>query len=276
MKNMCGSQHSHYLSHLLSISICLLLALTSLPAQTAKQLTADACYNELHQLKGSSLWESRVERRTDGHVYLEEEIETVDGPIRHLLSVDGHEPSQSERKQDNDRLRDLMQNPKARLELKNSRDADEKKFDHLLRIIPEAFLLEDQGVQNGLEKVAFRPNPAYKPATYEERALHAMNGFILIDVQQKRLVQLSGTLTEQVDFGYGIIGYLKKGGTVEVNRIRLSPEVWKTRSSRIDLNGRIVLFKTISKQQDETHIDFKPVAPDTTILQALEQMRADR
>ncbi len=276
MKNMQGSHHAHYLSHLLLISICLLLASTTPPAQTAKQLTADACYNELHQRERSSLWESHVERRTGGHVYLEDEIETVDGPIRRLLSVDGHEPSQSERKQDADRLRDLMQSPKARLALKNNRDGDEKKFDHLLRIIPDAFLFEDQGLQNGQEKVAFHPNPAYKPATYEERALHAMSGVILIDVRQKRLVQLSGTLTEQVDFGYGIIGHLNKGGTVQVDRIRLSPDVWKTRSSRIDLNGRFVLFKTISKQQDETHSDFKPVAPDTSILQALAQMKVDR
>jgi len=77
---------------------------------------------------------------------------------------------------------------------------------------------------------------------------------------------------QQVDFGLGVVGQLKKGGTIEVNRIRLSSGIWKTNSSKIDINGRIVLFKTISKQQDETHSEFKPVAPDTNIPQALQQI----
>jgi hypothetical protein len=75
-----------------------------------------------------------------------------------------------------------------------------------------------------------------------------------------------------VDFGYGVIGRLRKGGTVDVNRIRLAPGTWKTSSLRIDINGRFVFFKTINKQQNETHSDFKSVAPDTTILKALERM----
>jgi hypothetical protein len=253
------------------VVFCFLLVLTPLEAQTGKELMADACYNELHQREQHFLWASQVRRRTAGHVYLEEEIETVEGPIRRLLSVDGHEPSQAERKQDDDRLLNLRHNPKARLTLKKDREADEKKFDDLLRVLPNAFLFEDQGEQEGSEKLAFRPNPAYKPMSYEERALHALSGVVLIDVREKRLVELSGTLTQQVEFGYGILGHLNKGGKVEVKRIRLSPDVWKTSSSRLELSGRFVFFKTISKQMDETHSDFKPVAPDTSIQQALDQ-----
>jgi hypothetical protein len=99
-----------------------------------------------------------------------------------------------------------MQNPKAQQAMKKNREADQKKVDEILRAMPDAFLFEDQGRQGGLEKLAFRPNPAYNPTTYEETALHAMSGIILIDLQEKRLAQLSATLTEQVDFGYGVIG----------------------------------------------------------------------
>jgi hypothetical protein len=244
----------------------------ALLAQTGKELMTDACYNEAHQRDENELWASKVQRRTADHVYLEEEFETVEGPIHRLISVDGHEPSPSERKQNDDRLRDLMQNPKARLAAKRNREADEKKFGELLRVMPDAFLYEDQGNQKGLEKLAFHPNPAFAPKTYEETVLHAMSGFVLIDLDEKRLAHLSGTLIQQVDFGFGVIGQLKRGGTIEVNRIRLSPGIWKTNSSKIDINGRIVLFKTISKQQDETHSEFKRVAPDTNIAQALQQI----
>ncbi|MEG9438388.1 hypothetical protein JAO29_19760 [Edaphobacter sp. HDX4] len=245
---------------------------SALPAQTGKELVADACYNARHQLEHKTLWQSQIERRTAGHVYLEEEIETVDGPIRRLISVDGHKPSPSERKQDDDKLRDPVQNPKAQQALKKDSTADERKFDDLLRVIPEAFLFEDQGNQGGLEKIAFRPNPAYIPKTYEERALHAMSGIILIYLQEKRLVQLSATLAQQVDFGCGVLGHLNKGGTINLTRVRVSPGIWKTSSSKIDIGGRVVLFKTISKQCEETHSGFKLVASDTDIAQALQQL----
>ena len=233
---------------------------------------ADACYNELHQRKQNVLWESQVQRRNAGHVIREQEIETVDGPVHRLLSVDGHEPSPSARKQNDERLRDLVQNPRARLELKKNCEADEKLLADLLRVMPDAFFFEDQGTQGSFEKLAFSPNPAYKPKTNEEKVLHAMSGVILIDLDEKRLAQLSATLAEQVDFGYGVIGHLRKGGTVDVNRIQLAPGIWKASSFRFKINGRFVFFKTINKQQDETHSDFKSVASGTTILQALQQI----
>jgi hypothetical protein len=165
-----------------------------------------------------------------------------------------------------------MQNPKAQLAMKKDREADEKKVDDLLRAIPDAFLFEDQGNQEDVEKLAFRPDPAYHPATFEERALNGLSGVILIDLQEKRLVQLSGTLTQQVDFGDGAIAQLKKGGTLEIKRTRLSAGMWKTSFFCLDINGRIALFKPISKQRDETFSDFRPLAPDTTIARAVKQL----
>jgi len=99
-----------------------------------------------------------------------------------------------------------------------------------------------------------------------------MSGVVLIDLDEKRLAVISATLTQQVDFGFGLIGHLRKGGTVNVNRIQIAPSVWKTSSFRIDINGRFIFFKTINKQQEETHSDFKSVASGTTILEALQQI----
>src|SRR5258705_6179406 len=169
------------------VAFCWLLLWPPLSAQTGKELMADACYNEVQQREQNALWASQVQRRTADHVYLEEEIETVEGPIHRLISVDGHEPSPSERTQNDDRLRDLLQNPKARFAAKKNRDADEKKFGELLRVMPDVFLYEDQGNHGGLEKLAFHPNPGFIPKTYEETALHAMSGVVLIDLDENRM-----------------------------------------------------------------------------------------
>ena len=254
------------------LGFCFLLALPPLSAQTARDLIKDACYNELQQRQQNRLWASQIQRRNAGRIYREEEIETVDGPIHRLLSVDGHEPSASERQQDDARLRKLMQNPKAQLAMRKNREADEKKVDDLLRAIPDAFLFEDRGNQEGVENLAFRPNPAYHPTTFEEKALNALSGVILIDLQEKRLVRLSGTLIQQVDLGDGAIAQLRKGGAIEVKRTRLSPGIWKTSFFSLNINGRIALFKPISKQRDETLSGFRPLAPDTTIAQAVQQL----
>jgi hypothetical protein len=268
---MLQNLRPHY-RFLALVAFGVLSVFPQLLAQNLKRLMTDACENELHQRQQDGLWASQVERRTAGHVYHEREIDTVDGPVHRLLSVDGHEPSPSEQKQDDDRLRDLRENPKARLTLKKNREAGEKKVDDLLRVIPDIFLFEDQGKQGNLETLAFHPNPAYKPATFEEMALHALSGVVLIDLREKRLARFSGTLTQQVNFAHGLLGHLNKGGMIEVNRVRLSPGQWGTSLFRTDFDGRFAIFKNISKHLDEIRNDFKPVPPDTNIQCALEQI----
>jgi len=248
-----------------------LSVLPLLSAENPKELMTTACNNEMRQRKQNALWASQVERHTAEHAYREQEIDTVDGPIHRLLSVDGHEPSPSERKQDDDPLRELKENMKARQALNNNRDAEEKKVDDLLGVIPDVFLFENQGKQAEFERLAFVPNPAYKPATYEEMALHAISGVVLIDLTERRLARFSGTPTQQVNFGHGLLGHLNKGGRIEVNRVRLSPGLWGTSLFRTDLDGRFAIFKNISKHLDETRSAFEPVPP-TNVQRALEQI----
>jgi len=260
-----------YCTLLALVAFCALSAFPQVSAQNPKQLMTDVCQNELHQRQQNALWASQVERRTTGHVYREQEVDTVDGPVRRLLSVDGHEPSTSERKQDDDQIRDLKENPKARLMLRRNREAQEKKVDDLLRVVPGIFLFEGQGKQGDFERLAFVPNPAYKPATYEEMALHALSGVVLVDLREKRLARFSGTLTQPVNFGHGLLGHLNKGGMIEVNRVCLSPGQWGTTLFQTDFDGRFA-FKNIGKHLDETRNDFEPVPPDTDIQRALERI----
>ncbi len=259
----------------LSITLIFLTSVSFTPAlvgQTPKELVTDACNNLRRQLQQKVLAASRIERRASGHLYMEDEIETVDGPIRRLISVDGRDLTALERKQDDDRLRDLAQNPKAQQAVRKDHDADAKKLENLLRVIPDAFLFEDDGKEGGAEKIALRPNPDFIPKTYEERAIHAMSGYMTVDLQDKWMVKLSATLQRQVDFGFGVLGHLDKGGSISLTRTRLSPGVWKTSSSKTGITGKMILLKTINKQQDETRSDLRLVAPETSITQAVQQL----
>ena len=219
--------HDRNCGRLLLLTAGLIGTVPLLSAQTAKELMADACYNEIQQRKHDSFWTSEIQRREDGHVYLEREIETPSGPVHRLILVDGHEPSLVQRKGDDDQLRKLMSNPKAQQEMRKSHESDEKTIETLLSVIPNAFLFEDLGRQGNAERLGFRPNPAYVPKSYMEIAMHALSGTVLIDRQEKRLVELSAILKQQVNIGFGLVGSLKKGGTIDVRHARIQPGTWK-------------------------------------------------
>ena len=244
----------------------------ALPSHTAKVLIGDACHNELQQHEKRTLWFYVAERHTNNHVFREQVIETVDAPVRHLLAVDGYPPTSVQMKEENDRHRELLNNASRRHALQKQQDDDDKKMEELLRIIPEAFVFEDQGKEGQSERIAFHPNPGFKPKTYEQRILHALDGIVVIDLHDKRIARLSGSLGTRVGFGYGLIGHVEQGGTTEITRVHLSPGVWKTSAEKIDIDGRFAILKTINKHQDESRTGFEPVAPGTTFAQALNEI----
>jgi hypothetical protein len=264
-----------HVSRFATLAFAVVMALPpapALPSQTAKELIGEACYNELQQREMRTLWSYVAEHHSNNHVFREQVIETVDGPVRHLLAVDGHPPTLVQMKEESDRQQELLNNASRRHAILKQQEDDDRKMEELLRIIPEAFVFEDQGQQGQSERIAFHPNPGFKPKTYEQRILHALDGTVFIDLHDKRIARLSGSLGTRLKFGYGLIGHVEQGGTMEITRVHLSPGVWKTSAEKIDIDGRFVILKTINKHQDESRTGFEPVAPDTTFAQALNEI----
>jgi len=244
----------------------------SLPSQKARELIREACYNEVQQREKRTLWSYVAERHSNNHIFREQVIETVDAPVRHLLAVDGHPPTAVQMKEENDRNQALRNNASRRHAIQKQQGNDDKTMEELLRITPDAFVFEDQGKEGQSERIAFHPNPGFKPKTYEQRILHALDGIVFVDLHDKRIARLSGSLASGVEFGYGVIGHVQQGGTTEITRIHLSEGIWKTSAEKIDINGRFVLLKSINKHQDESRTGFEPVAPGTTFAQALNKI----
>jgi hypothetical protein len=177
-----------------------------LPSEVTGKLVREACYNAVQQREMKSLWSYRVERHEDNHIILEQVIETVDGPVKHLLAVDGHAPIPEQLKEEDERHRSLLKNSAGQSALKRDDDEDSKKMEEMLRIIPEAFVFQDQGKQRGLEKIAFHPNPDFKPKTYGQRVLHTLVGTAFIDLHDKQMARVSASLAQRVEFGLGLLG----------------------------------------------------------------------
>jgi hypothetical protein len=224
--------------------------------------------NELKDRVERGKWMYLITTQEGTQTLTEQQVETKDGPVHRLLAIDGRPLDAYQRQQDNARIDRLLRDPGEQLKVKRAQDDDERKLQTLMHLMPAAFLYDYDGVEGNLVRVKFRPNPNYTPPTYEARVVHSLAGTVLIDLQQKRLAKLSGQLVSPVEFGYGLLGHIDNGGTVEIGRVEVGPLQWKTALIAIHLSGRLVLFKTISKQEHEIRSDFRAVPDDLNVWQA--------
>jgi len=257
------------------LAVALLLAVSCAApasAQSSPPLAAElvnvVVANELADRVERRKWMYVIEKQDGKQTLTEEQVETKDGPLYRVLAIDGRPLDPDQRRQDNGRIDRLLHDPGEQLKIKRAHDEDEQKLETLMRLMPEAFLYDFDGVEGTLVRVKFRPNPNYNPPTYEARVIHSLAGTILIDSQQQRLTKLSGQLISSVEFGYGLLGHIDNGGTVEIGRVEVGASQWKTALIAIQLSGRLVLFKTISKQEYETRSDFRAVPDDLSLSQA--------
>ena len=243
------------------------------PPVPASQLINEVVANELADRAQQRKWMYVIVKREGGQTLTENQVDTKDGPLYRLVAIDGTPLNADQRQQDDARVDRYLHDPNQQLKSKRAHDEDEQKLEKLMRVMPDAFLYDYDGVAGSLVRVKFRPNSNYNPSTYEARVAHSLAGTILIDSQQKRLAKLSGQLIDQVDFGYGLLGHIDHGGTIEIGRVPVSATQWKTALINIQLSGRLVFFKTVSKQQYETRSDFRAVPaslslPDARLLLA--------
>jgi hypothetical protein len=236
--------------------------------QTAAALIHEVVVNELTDRAQERKWMYVVDKRQGKQTFTEEQVDTKDGPLYRLLAIDGTPLDPDQRQQDNGRMDRLLRDPSQQLKLKQGYDEDEHKLEKLMALMPDAFLYDYDGIEGSLVRLKFRPNSDYSPPTYEARVAHSLAGTILIDPQQKRLAKLSGRLTNRVEFGFGLFGHIDDGGTIEIGRAEVGPLQWKTALIKIQISGRLVFFKTISKQEFETRSDFRAVSGDLSLLEA--------
>jgi hypothetical protein len=96
-----------------------------------------------------------------------------------------------------------------------------------------------------------------------------MSGELWVDARYKRLAELDGRLNENVDFGYGILGRLYKGGWFQLKRTQASTTDWKTERLEVHMSGRAMLFKTIARETSETRGGFVPVPAGMNLAQGI-------
>jgi hypothetical protein len=235
----------------------------------AQQLIKDVAYNELQDRECDSFWTYQVEQKIGPTSYIKHQVETEHGPIFRILVEDGKPLTGQEENKEEQRLNTLLNNPGALEKNLEYHLQDEERVQRLIKLMPEAFLFDPDGPPSGdMITFRFRPNPDFKPPTYEARVFHGMAGTIEVNQRLKRFVAMHGTVITRIDFGYGLLGYVDKGGQFALHREQVSETRWKTDLVDVHVSGHVILFKSVSKDHHEERTEFQPVPKSISLNEA--------
>jgi hypothetical protein len=237
--------------------------------EPAQKLVREVVYNELHDHDTHGYWRYWIRQRVQNGTRLQEQVETADGPITRMVEANGQPLDAHTRDEEQSRLDHLVDSPLARATHRRAYLEDEKRISAVFALLPDAFLYQEAGEENGCRHLRFQPNPGFAPHSMQSRIFHAMSGDMWLDARMKRLVRLEGRLDDNVDFGFGLLGRLDKGGWFRMQRVQVSPTEWKTQQLEIHLSGRAVLFNTIARQTSEVRGGFAAVPAGLNLAQGV-------
>jgi hypothetical protein len=249
------------------------VVLAQLPAN-ANDFARDFFDHEVEaQTQDRSLWSYRETKREDGKLNLYDVYQTRQGEIERLVASGGRPLTAKELTQEDSRIHDVISDPSQMRQRQKKQHDDGEQARNLLRMFPDAFQFWYDGTDGPLVRLQFSPNPKFRPPDHAAQVFHHMQGSVLVNADQRRLAAIDGTLTSEVKFFGGLLGYLEKGGKFNVEQKEVAPKVWEVSVMHVHMSGKALLFKSIDEQEDETYSDFKEVPADTSLEQAAQRLK---
>lgn len=245
-------------------------AATPHPTDT-RQLARGILQNELRAEENDhSLWCYRELTRGQGNEWLFAYCQTNAGALHRLLAVNGRPLDQRQREAEQQRIRKVVQDPEEVRQSQKTVEADVRQERELLAMLPDAFLYREVAHWGDFMKLEFTPNPGFHPSGMTAHVLTHLQGTMVLDVKQRRLVNIEGSLCSEVKFWGGLLGRIERGGTFAVSMQQVSPQYRELKSVVVNMRGKALIFKTIGVEENKTYSDYTPVPPDTTLAQAAE------
>jgi hypothetical protein len=246
--------------------------------QDPRQLVKDTVNNELKSNEQQTdFWMYRLNKENKSGAQVKDMVETKNGIVARLISVNGRALTQQERAADDERLTAFANSP----EEQRSKFAEQKKEQDkvlaMVRALPDALLYEYVGTDlmdgRPTVRLKFKPNPAFHTTTRETIAYRATEGTLYIDSQEQRILRLDATLTRDINIGWGFLGHIDKGGQLFLQQQFLGPGKWRINKLIIEASGQAFFFKSISLKQRQFGSDYRPVPPDLSVSAAVNLLK---
>lgn len=221
-----------------------------------------------------SRWRYRDDERHKGTLSIV--VQTDAGSVKRLIARAGKPLGGAEVRAEDERLHAFVRDGARLAKQRRDGEADDRSATELIRMLPDAFrwTVTDSNGEN--TTLHFEPNPGFAPPSMQSRVLSAMRGDLVVHKAQQRIRTIRGALTQDVTFGFGLLGRMKQGGTFQVERREVAPRLWQITETHVHIEGKALLFKSIGEQQDEVQTDFRQVPGNTTLEQAVEFSRPER
>jgi hypothetical protein len=243
------------------------------PAIDPQKIVRDASWNELHAPSPGRSFRFR-QRKVDPKVSTVKEIfETRDGDVARLIEKDGKPLPPDEEQAEMERLKNLLAHPELQEHRHKKEQEDGARGDEMVRMLPDAFLYTADGMVDGPNgpcyRLRFRPNPAFTPPDREGQVYHGMVGELWVDQAQLRLVKVDAHLVSDVNFGWGVLGKLYKGGSILVENADVGLHHWETTHMKLQLQGKIMMMKSVDFSTTEDYSNFQMMPQELSYQEAI-------
>lgn len=190
-------------------------------------------------------------------------VETSQGGVARLVAIHNQPLNTTQTQVELQRLHQLASDPAAQQHRHHNEERDAARITSVMRLLPEAFTNHFEGpveTPNGTAlRMTFEPNPHFSPPTLESRILTGIRGEIWIDPTDLRVVRVEGHLFREVEYGWGILGTLYRGGTIRIEQIKTRECGWQLSHLVLNMTGKELMLKSLRIEVDETAIDHHPV-----------------
>ena len=255
------------------------LAQTTDAAVDPLAIVRRASQNELSSSNGNHPFRYRLRKVDDGKITTKEIVETKDGEVARLVAINDKPLDADAQQTELERLHTLAAHPEMQEHRHKREIEDSNRANKMIRLLPDAFVYKFEGMVDGPNgpsyRLSFQPNPSFSPPDREAEVYHGMAGELWVDKAQERMVKLDAHLIADVDFGWGILGRLYKGGSILVEQADVGEHHWEATHMKLDLTGKALMIKSLSFQTTEDSSNFEPVPPDMDYQSAIKMLLSD-
>jgi len=243
--------------------------------QGLRQLVQQAVNNDIKaERRTGNRGMYRLRKESLKGTQVKEIVETKTISVARLLEQNGKPLSADQQRAEDDRLRALANDPDAQRKKLKEEKQDDENATKIFRALPEAFVYKYEGTQSGESgeyvHMTFSPDPKWDPPSRELQVLTGMEGTMDINRQEPHVVKIQAKLFRDVDFGWGVLGRLYKGGSFLVEQRKLQNDRWETTHMVLDITGKALLFKSLVYKESEYLSDFQSVPPDLSVQQGID------
>lgn len=256
------------------------IAQQPLPAGTPRSWAEAAAQNELSVISENTSLPLRYRvRKVDAKGDTTREvIETREGAVARLVERNGQPLTAAEDAAERQRLQDELASPSEFLKHRKRDNITRRDSIELVRLLPQSMINtytpgqpQPPGATSPQVVLDFRPDPEFRPPTMLADVLTGFAGRVWIDSRSRRMTRIEAHVLHPVNFGWGIVGKIYPGGTIELEQANPSGDRWIYSHVDAHLTVRVVV-RTVPMNDRMTATDFRPLPTPVSFEQGIRML----